>query len=68
MNEQHVRVAIPVADIAKRNLGAGDLLTGKVGVINAPGVGTVMVQIDLIWPTVPSVRCCCRGAERDGVG
>lgn len=68
MDEKHIRIPIPVADVADRNPRGCNRLAGEPGIVYAPGVGTVMVQINLLWPTTPRIRCGHRSLKSEGVG
>jgi hypothetical protein len=48
MDEQHVCVAIPVANVSERDLRARDGLTREIHIVDAPGVSTVMVEVKLL--------------------
>src|SRR5712692_4559514 len=68
MDEQHVGMAVPVADITNGERRASDRLARQINAADAPSVGLVMIQIKLVWPAVALVRCRCRRLKRNHVG
>src|SRR5437667_1678993 len=48
MDEEHVGVLVPVADVMKRQRRAGDRFTRQVDAGDAPRVGFMMIQIELV--------------------
>ncbi len=67
VDEKHVGVSVPVADVFESYGGASNFLALQTGVIDSPCIGPVMIEIDLIGTTAARVRGGSRGAKGDSV-
>ena len=68
MDEQHVGIAVPVADVSEGKLGSRYCLALEIHAVYPPCIRFVMVEIDLLWTARSFIRRGYRSLKGKSVG